>query len=238
MSAFLHKRVLVVGGSSGIGQATASAATERGGRVTIASRSPERLAAAVRDLPQGVEQAVLDVRDGAGVERFFGEGPVWDHVVICGAETPMASVREQPMAEAHAAMDSKFWGAYRVARSAKLADTGSLTLVSGILSQRPWPGIGVQSAINAAVEALGRALALELAPVRVNTVSPGLIATPLWDDMEDAAREAMFARATARLPVRRIGTPADVASLILELAGNGFATGSTVYLDGGSLITA
>jgi NAD(P)-dependent dehydrogenase (short-subunit alcohol dehydrogenase family) len=238
MSAFLDKRVLVLGGSSGIGQATASAANERGGRVTIASRSPERLAAALRDLPQGVDSAVLDVRDDAGVERFFGEGPVWDHVVICGAETPMGSVREQPMAEAHAAMDSKFWGAYRVARAAKLAETGSLTLVSGILSQRPRPGIGVQSAINAAVEALGRALALELAPVRVNTVSPGLIATPLWDDMGDAARKAMYARASAALPVRRIGAPADVASLILELAGNGFATGSTVYLDGGRLIAA
>jgi NAD(P)-dependent dehydrogenase (short-subunit alcohol dehydrogenase family) len=87
-------------------------------------------------------------------------------------------------------------------------------------------GVGLQSAINAAVESLGRALALELAPVRVNTVSPGLIATPFWDGMSDQDREAMYAKAASRLPAGRVGTPEDVAAFILQVATNGFATGS------------
>jgi NAD(P)-dependent dehydrogenase (short-subunit alcohol dehydrogenase family) len=135
-------------------------------------------------------------------------------------------------------MDSKFWGAYRAARVAQIADNGSITLVSGFLSARPRSGVGVQCAINAAVEGLGRALALELAPARVNTVSPGLIATPLWDGMSADDREAMYARAASRLPAGRVGTPEDVACLILAIATNHFATGSTIYLDGGALVAA
>jgi NAD(P)-dependent dehydrogenase (short-subunit alcohol dehydrogenase family) len=238
MSALKGQAVLVVGGSSGIGQATARAAAERGARVTIASRSQARLEQALAQLPKGVRSAALDLRDDASVARFFDAETVWDHIVISGAETPMGPVRDLSLADAYAAMDSKFWGAYRVARAAKLSEAGSLTLVSGFLSLRPRPGTGLQSAINAALEAFGRALALELAPVRVNTVSPGLIATPLWNDMGQEARDGMYARAAARLPVGRVGAPEDVASLIVELAANGFATGATVYLDGGGLIAA
>lgn len=94
----------------------------------------------------------------------------------------------------------------------------------------------LQGAINAALDALSRGLALELSPVRVNTVSPGLIATPLWDRLDGAAREAMFENTAARLPAQRIGQPEDVAQAILYLAGTGFATGSTVLLDGGGAI--
>lgn len=238
MSALDGKRILVLGGSSGIGLATARAAAEMGALVTIASRSATRLQDAMETLPAHIQSAVLDLRDDAIVENFFKDGPVWDHLVISGAETPMGSVRTMPLADAYAAMDSKFWGTYRVARTAKLSQQGSITLISGILSVRPRPGIGVQSAINAAVEALGRALALELAPVRVNTVSPGIIATPLWDYMPPDDRAAMYTRATNRLPAGRVGTPEDVASMILSLITNGFATGSTFYLDGGSLIAA
>jgi NAD(P)-dependent dehydrogenase (short-subunit alcohol dehydrogenase family) len=107
---------------------------------------------------------------------------------------------------------------------ARLSDRGSITLVSGFLSVRPRAGTGLPCAINAAIEALGRALALELAPVRVNTVSPGLIATALWDDMSARDRDAMYARASSRLPVGRVGTAEDVASFILQVATNGFAT--------------
>ena len=238
MSDLCGQLVLVVGGSSGIGLATARLAAARGASVTIASRSPARLASALASLPTGVSSASLDLRDGPAVEAYFEGGHVWDHLVVSSAETPMSSVKDLPLQAAYDAMDSKFWGAYRVARAARIAKTGSLSLVSGFLSVRPRPGAGVQSAINAAVEALGRVLALELAPVRVNTVSPGLIATPLWDGMSAPDRDAMYARAASRLPVGRVGTAEDVSSCILELATNGFATGSTLYLDGGGLVTA
>jgi NAD(P)-dependent dehydrogenase (short-subunit alcohol dehydrogenase family) len=238
MTALKDQQVLVLGGSSGIGLATAQAAVAQGALVTIASRSVARLQTALAALPEGVRSASLDLRDDAAVEAFFGDGRVWDHLVVSGAETPMGPVRGLSLQDAYAAMDSKFWGTYRAARVAQIADNGSITLVSGFLSARPRSGVGVQCAINAAVEGLGRALALELAPARVNTVSPGLIATPLWDGMSADDREAMYARAASRLPAGRVGTPEDVACLILAIATNHFATGSTIYLDGGALVAA
>jgi NAD(P)-dependent dehydrogenase (short-subunit alcohol dehydrogenase family) len=140
------------------------------------------------------------------------------------------------LADAQASMYSKFWGAYRVARAARVRDGGSITFVSGFLSNRPSPSSVLQGAINAALEALARGLALERAPVRVNTVSPGLIDTPLYANMAAADRQAMFDRTAARLPARRVGNPEDIAQAILFVATNPFATGSTVTVDGGGTI--
>jgi NAD(P)-dependent dehydrogenase (short-subunit alcohol dehydrogenase family) len=133
-------------------------------------------------------------------------------------------------------MESKFWGAYRVGRAAKITEGGSLTFVSGFLSVRPSASSVLQGAINAALEALARGLALELAPVRVNAVSPGLIATPLWSGMAEEKRAAMFAGAAQRLPARRVGQPEDIANAVMFLMTTSFATGSTVRVDGGGAI--
>lgn len=133
-------------------------------------------------------------------------------------------------------MNSKFWGAYRVARAASIREGGSLTLISGFLSVRPSKSSVLQGAINAALEALGRGLALELSPVRVNTVSPGLIATPLWSKLDAQAREKMYEDAAVRLPARRVGQAEDVARAVLYLASTRYATGSTVLVDGGGAI--
>jgi NAD(P)-dependent dehydrogenase (short-subunit alcohol dehydrogenase family) len=160
----------------------------------------------------------------------------WDHVVVSAAQTPTGPMRTLGLADADAAMESKFWGAYRMARAAKIKDGGSLTFISGFLSVRPSAAAVLQGAINAALEALARGLALELAPVRVNAVSPGLIATPLWSGMAEEKRAAMFAGAAALLPARRVGQPEDVANAVLFLATTPFATGSTVRVDGGGAI--
>jgi NAD(P)-dependent dehydrogenase (short-subunit alcohol dehydrogenase family) len=229
-------RILVLGGSSGIGLATAAAAAEDGALVTIASRSQTKLDAALSRLGADARAVVLDTEDEAAVERFFVGEEAWDHVVVSAAQTPSGPVRTLGLAEAKAAMESKFWGAYRVARVARIRDGGSLTFISGFLSVRPSANSVLQGAINAALEALARGLALELAPVRVNAVSPGLIATPLWSGMADGAREAMFAGAAQSLPVGRIGQPEDIANAVRFLATTPFATGSTVRVDGGGAI--
>jgi NAD(P)-dependent dehydrogenase (short-subunit alcohol dehydrogenase family) len=226
-------RVLVLGGSSGIGLATAAAAAADGAFVTIASRSQSKLDAALAGNARAI---VLDTGDEAAVERFFTDEAPWDHVVVSAAQTRTGPVRTLGLSDAKAAMESKFWGAYRVARAAKIKNGGSLTFVSGFLSVRPSASSVLQGAINAALEALARGLALELAPVRVNAVSPGLIATPLWAGMADDKREAMFAGAAQRLPARRVGQPEDVANAVLFLATTSFATGSTVRVDGGGAI--
>ncbi|VWX61758.1 NAD(P)-dependent dehydrogenase, short-chain alcohol dehydrogenase family [Burkholderiales bacterium 8X] len=236
MSELVGNSVLVIGGSSGIGQATAAAFAAKGAKVTIASRSRSKLDAAASAIGGNVKTAVLDVTDDAKVQEFFASNEVWDHVVISAAQTPGGPARQLPLASAYEAMNSKFWGAYRVARLVRIRDGGSLTLVSGYLSDRPRATSVLQGAINAALDALARALALEFTPVRVNSVSPGLIATPLWDGLDAEARQKMYADTAKRLPAACVGQAEDIARAVLFLAETPFASGSRVLVDGGAVI--
>lgn len=236
MDTFQDKRVLVVGGSSGIGWATASAFAHAGAKVTIASRSEDKLKDVANAIGHDVAWVSLDITDDASVEAFLARAGEFDHVVISAASTPSGPARTLALNDAYAAMNSKFWGAYRVARAVRIKPGGSLTVVSGFLSVRPSASSVLQGAINAALEALARGLALELSPVRVNTVSPGLIETPLWSAMAQEKREQMFASAASRLPAKRLGQPSDVANAVIYLAGTPYATGSTVLVDGGGAI--
>lgn len=228
------KRVLVVGASGGIGRATAAMFAQAGAHVVAAGRPGPKLDEAAT--AAGGEAAGMDFLDAAGVETFFAARAPFDHVVVAAAATKSGSVSGLPLEAARASMDGKFWGAYHVARAAKVVDGGSITFVSGFLSHRPSAGAVLQGAINAALEALARGLALERAPIRVNAVSPGLIDTPLWAGMPEADRAAMFARAAERLPARRVGRPEDIAQAIVFVATNPFVTGTTVTVDGGGTI--
>lgn len=219
MSVDMHnKRVLVVGASGGIGKATADAFAAAGAEVARPGRD------------------ALDLLDETKIARFFEAEAPFDHVVIAAASTKTGPAAALGLDDAQAAMNSKFFGAYRIARHARIVDGGSLTLVSGFLSTRPSASSVLQGAINAALEALARGLALEKAPVRVNAVSPGLVDTPLWGGMAEADRRAMFEGVAKRLPARRIGRPQDIAQAILFVAANPFVTGSTVTVDGGGTI--
>jgi NAD(P)-dependent dehydrogenase (short-subunit alcohol dehydrogenase family) len=229
------KQVLVLGGSSGIGLATAQAAAQAGAVVTIASRSAERLAQASALIAGNPATRVLDITDDAAVAAFCAETE-WDHVVISAAQTRTSGARDMAMADAYAAMNSKFWGAFRVARSIRIRPEGSLTFVAGGLAHKPSANSVLQGAINAALESLGRGLAVELAPIRVNTLSPGLIDTPLLARGGAEARAARVAHAKSHLPARRAGAPEDCAQAILFLMTNRFATGASLLLDGGAVL--
>lgn len=224
------QRVLIVGAGGGIGRATAEAFRAAGAYVVATGRDPTKLEGV------GSEIATLDFLDNEAVEAFFAGTAPFDHVVVTAAATKSGPVGGLALDAAKASMESKFWGAYRIARAAKINEGGSLTFVSGFLSHRPSPTSVLQGAINAALDALARGLALEKAPVRVNTVSPGLIDTPLWSGMAAVDREGMFERTAAKLPARRVGQPEDIADAILFVATNRFATGSTVTVDGGGTI--
>ena len=233
---FRGTRVLVVGGTSGVGFATAKSFDTLGADVTIASRSVDKLCRAAQELSARARSNAVDIRDEAMVEAVLPSLGTFDHVVISAAETPMGSVASLSLSQASSAMDSKFWGAYRVARAVQIQAHGTLTFVSGYLSQRPGRASALQGAINAALEALMRGLAIEYAPVRVNCVSPGLLDTPLWDALDPANREGMFRTAKEKLPLGRTGTPSDVAQACIFLAGNQYSTGSTLFVDGGGRI--
>jgi NAD(P)-dependent dehydrogenase (short-subunit alcohol dehydrogenase family) len=228
------KKVVVVGGSSGIGFSTAELARSEGADVIIASRNGERLNAAAEKL--GVTAVTADVTSDESIANLFRNcGPV-DHVVVTAAQLRSGPFKTVAMEDVRGTMEGKFWGAWRVAQRAEIRPGGSLTLVSGFLSIRPRPNSAIVSAANGALESLARALALELAPVRVNCVSPGIIDTPIRAAMPEAARLDMLAKTAAALPVGRVGIGEDIARQIRSFMANGFATGSIVYIDGGALV--
>jgi len=234
-AALAGQTVAVFGGSSGIGLATAEAAQALGAKVTIASRTETRLRAAASRLG-GAEVAALDIRDADAVRRFFDEREPFHHVVVSAAELAVGPLRKRSLDEERAAFDSKFWGAANVAHAARIRSDGSLTLVSGMIGVRPTGGATILSAINAAIDALAKALATEMAPVRVNCVSPGRIETPWWDFMPADERQALFDRTASNLPLKRIGRPQEIAAQIVHLMQNGFMTGSVVLVDGGGAL--
>jgi len=228
------KKVVVVGGSSGIGLATAGLAKAQGADVVIASRNADKVKAAAAKI--GAKGLAADVTDDRSVAELFRACGAIDHLVVSAAQLRTGPFKTVGMEDVRGTLEGKFWGAWRCARAAEIKPGGSLTLVSGFLSIRPRPNSAIVSAANGALESLARALALELAPVRVNCVSPGIIDTPIRAAMPEAARNEMLTKAAASLPVKRVGLGEDVAQQIIAFMENGFMTGSIVYLDGGGLV--
>ena len=230
------KTVVIVGGTSGIGLASAAAASALGARVVIAGRSEQKLDAARRVVEGRIEARRLDMTDDASIEAFFAAVGPLDHLVITASEAALGRFREIDTADARRFFDSKFWGPYSVARRAapQIRHGGSITFFSGAAGSRASPGFSCGSAINAAVEALSRTLAVELAPVRVNTISPGLVDTPVWETLVPATeRDALFADTAAKVPAGRIGQAEEIADAVLFLIRNAYTTGTTLFVDGG-----
>nr|WP_321980603.1 SDR family oxidoreductase [uncultured Cohaesibacter sp.] len=228
--------ILVVGGTSGIGFGVAQMAQDQGAAVTIASRSQSKVDNALSKLGAKAQGMTLDTGDASALEAHFQAHGPYDHIFCSAASTKVDAVRKLPLDNAYGSFDSKFWGAYRLARFAKIKDGGSLTLTSGFLSIRPKAGAAIQGAINAALEGLTRGLALEFAPVRVNCVSPGLVMTEMYDTLEGDGRKAMFEGAAQKLPVGLVGIPQHIAIQALAFMTNPYMTGQTVFVEGGGAI--
>jgi len=230
--------VVVLGGSSGMGLATAKAAKADGARVVIAGRSRERLQAARAVLGDGVRTVALDVGDEMGTRALFSElGPV-DHVFITAGAVLFDPKLAPDAASVRPALDTRFWGAFNAAKfaAANMSAGGSITFTSGTAAMRPIRGASVAGASCGAVEAFARSLAVDLAPIRVNTIQPGLIDTPFLDTLGER-RSAIIAEYSRRLPVGRVGRTEDVADAVLFLMKNGFVTGITLTVDGGGVLT-
>lgn len=232
-----NKRIVIIGGSSGIGLATARAAVEAGAAVVIAGRSAEKLERAIQEIGDStkVEAHTLDVRDEAAVRAFFEHIGPFDHLTTPGSAISGGHFLTGASASARADFESKFWGQYNAAKygAPNLRPGGSIVLFSGIYAQRPPSGVSSIAAINGAIEALGRALAVELSPLRVNVVSPGLVDTPIFSFMSESERKDMFDSVARSIPARRIGQPEDIAQAVLYLMSNPYSTGTTLFVDGG-----
>jgi NAD(P)-dependent dehydrogenase (short-subunit alcohol dehydrogenase family) len=230
---------LIVGGASGMGRALAAALLSDGAFVTIVGRSRERLAEASRSLgdPPGLASCVADLARESDVARLFASVDGLDHIVTTAADLDEVY---RPVADfnplvAQRAIDSKLLGPLLLAKhgAPRLRPGGSFTFTSGIAAYRPAPGGSVVAAVNGALESLTYALALELAPIRVNAISPGWVAdTTFWDRAGEEGRTRLQTMAE-RLPARRNGRPADVAEAFLSVLRNGFMTGTVIHVDGG-----
>ena len=238
MSSLAHKTVVILGGSSGIGLASAKAALAEGARVIVTGRSRDRLQAAQAELGSGARTVALDVADEAGTRALFQEIDRVDHIFITAGSVALDAQLAPDSASLRPAMDIRFWGAFNAAKygAAKMNAGGSITFMSGTTARRPLRGAAVATASCGAVEAFARSLAIDLAPIRVNTLQPGYVDTPMLDELLGEARVAIKAEAGARLPVKRIGRPEELADAVLFLMKNGYVNGITLTVDGGGLL--
>ncbi|HEX7090113.1 MAG TPA: SDR family oxidoreductase [Longimicrobiales bacterium] len=229
--------VVVVGGSSGIGFGVARAALAAGARVTIVGRSEEHLASATRALGDGgrVQGVAADIGREADVARLFEAIGAVDHLISTAVSATYQPIGELEMTGAQDVIDSKLVGSLLLAKhgAPRIRPGGSITFTSGIAAYRPGPGGSVVAAVNGALAALGRALAIELAPIRVNVVSPGWVDTPIWDSLAGDRKSAVLDAMAERLPVRRIATADDLAGAFLFLMQSPHTTGTVLHVDGG-----
>lgn len=230
------KRIIVVGAGSGIGKGIALAAREAGAGVVLVGRSREKLDKVVSGLPPGASTQVIaaDITNEADVVRLYEEAGSFDHLVSTVADLAYQPVREFDLTAARRSVDSKLMSSLLLAKHCTRARPGgSLTFLSGIAAYRPMPRGAIVAAINGALASLAYALALELAPLRVNVVSPGWVDTPIWDTVAGDKKHDMQAQMANRLPVGRIGRPEDIAQAVLSIMANGYMTGTVVHVDGG-----
>jgi len=236
------KRVVIVGGSSGIGFAVAEQAVADGARVIVASSNAPKVEKAVERLGAGVVGLALDVRDREAVARACEQLGRFDHLVYTAGDwdsfewVPFA---ETDLSAAANIFAVRFWGAVCVIRHAHAAlpPGGSITLTDGMIAHRPRKGSALGTAMAGAIEHLVRGLAVELAPVRVNAVCPGPIRTGVWDSrLPEAEREEQLQRMTRRQPIARVGEPREVAEAYLYLMRGTYTTGQVLHVDGGGSV--
>jgi NAD(P)-dependent dehydrogenase (short-subunit alcohol dehydrogenase family) len=231
--------VLVLGGTSGIGYAVAESAAAVGAQVTVVSSNAERVGRAVRSLPAGTAGHAADLTDATAIAALLGEiGPI-DHLVFTAGENlTLSTVDDLDLDAARRFFALRYFGALAAVKAAAplIRPGGSIVLTTGNAKDRPQSGWSIGSSICGAIEALTRALAVELAPTRVNAVSPGVVRSPLWDGLEETVREQLYADTAKSLPVGRVGEPRDIAEAYLYLMNERFATGSIITVDGGGVL--
>jgi len=239
---FDGQRVVIIGASAGIGEAAAKTFAARGAAVTITGRSKERLDRAAERIGRPVLVAELDATSRGALDAFFATTGTIDHLVLSASPGavgvgPIAAVDEAALRQA---FDGKFFVHVKAIQAAlpQLRRDGSVTMVTAASARSAFPGTAGIAAANGALETMVAPLAVELAPLRVNAVSPGVIDTHWWNAMPEDQRRAYFDSVAAASPVRRVGKPADVAAAIVYLASASFVTGTVLECTGGSNLTA
>lgn len=230
-----RKRVLIVGAGSGIGAATAELVAELGGTPILAGRNRSSLELVAQRIGHNCQIVVVDVTNSANVVEMYKAVGSIDHVVITAAELYYESFIDFDLEHARKVFDVKFWGAVYVVRYgfSLLKNDSSIVLLGGLASDRPGNNTSMISAVNGAVTSLGKALAVELSPIRVNVVSPGVTATGSWNFMNEVERGKFFESVAQSNPAKKVGEPVDIASAIVFAMTNTYLTGEIIAVNGG-----
>jgi NAD(P)-dependent dehydrogenase (short-subunit alcohol dehydrogenase family) len=207
MALLNQKRIVIIAGTSGIGFATAKLAAENGASLIITGLNENKLQEATKQIHGDVEAFQLEIADEATVKTFFDKIGTFDYLTTPGSVVPKGPFLSTDYNTTKVGFDSKFGGQYHAAKYGVpyMKPGGAIVFFSGVVSHRPQSNLSVMAAVNSAVEGLGRALAIELAPIRVNVVAPGIIDTPRYAGMAEVDRAAMFAHLSEKLPVKHIG---------------------------------
>jgi len=233
------QRVVVIGGTSGIGLATAQAAAGRGASVVVVSGRKESVKRALGDLPPETTGHAVDVRDPGALAAVFEQIGRFDHLAYTSGEPlTLSPIADLDLATARRFFEIRYFGALAAVHAAApyASPTGSITLTGGSASPRPQAGWAVPASICGAMEALTRELALELAPVRVNLVRPGVVESPLWSALGQADRDALFEATAKTTPVGHTGRVDEIARAYVYCMEQTYATGAIVPVDGGSVL--
>jgi Dehydrogenases with different specificities (related to short-chain alcohol dehydrogenases) len=231
------QRVIIIGGSSGIGLATGKLLVEKDADVIVVGRNKERLAAALYQIGGRAKAEQADFTDMTSLQALFTRIGTFDHLVLAGSSTAAwGSFTDISAADLRQAFDNKLLGYWQSLQAALpwLQQNGSVVMLSGAASRTAMPGTAGLAAVNGAITQMAMTLAKELAPLRINAVSPGLIDTPAYDGMPVEAKRGMFEEAARSLPVGHTGTAEEVASAIVFLLENSFTTGALLDVDGGA----
>src|ERR1700757_1671362 len=236
---FENKRVVIIGGSSGIGLAVAEEAASHGADVVIVSSKEERVQEAIRSIGGKARGQAVDVSDEKAVESFFTNLGAFDHLVFtAGDSLQLNELAKTDLKQARRAFELRYWSALATVKygSPQIRKGGSIVLTTGVAGRRPHSGWVIAASVCGTIEALTRALAVELAPIRVNAVCPGVVRTNLWQSMNADAREHLYESVGKSLLVGRVGEAHDIAQAYLFLMQEGFSTGQTVVVDGGTVL--
>jgi NAD(P)-dependent dehydrogenase (short-subunit alcohol dehydrogenase family) len=236
---FENKRVVIVGGSSGIGLAVAEEAASQGADVVIVSSKAERVQEAIQSIGRGARGEVVDVSNEKAVESFFTNLGAFDHLVFtAGDSLQLHQLADTDLKQARRAFELRYWSALATIKygSPQIRKGGSIVLTTGVAGRRPHSGWVIAASVCGTIEALTRALAVELAPIRVNAVCPGVVRTNLWQSMNADAREHLYESVGKSLLVGRVGEACEIAHAYLFLMQEGYGTGQTVVLDGGAVL--
>ena len=234
-----RKEVIILGGSSGLGLATAKAAANAGASVIIVSGNQQNIDNALKELPAGSKGYAIDLRKEENIKAFFAQNGEFDHLVYTAGENlRFITLNDMDIDNAKEFFTLRFWSALAAVKygAPKIRKGGSIGLISGIVSQRPGTGWSLGAGICGAIEAFGRAMAVELAPIRVNVVMAGVTKTNLWNSLSEADRNNLYSAVSNSLLVKRVGEAEEIAQTFLFLMQNQFATGQTFTIDGGTVL--